>query len=69
MALDYKIYNLSEDEYHYLFGQLDTYRKARMRKERIKEWEEHIKYKADTCVEEIGRDEARRIFRETYYKM
>lgn len=61
--------NLSDDEYNYLFGRLEAYRKAKNRREKIKEWEEHIKYKANLCVEEIGCEEARRIFREAYYKM
>ena len=69
MALNYKIYNLTEEEYLYLFSKLDEYRREQIRKERIKEWTEHLTYKANACIEEVGFNEAKRIFREVWHGM
>lgn len=63
---DYMINNLNYEEQEYLLNQLETFREEKKRRAAIAAWEEHMKYKIRTCVDEIGAEEARRIARVLY---
>lgn len=66
MSLNYKIFDLSEDEYQYLFSKLDEYRRYKIHQEKVEEWHEHIMYKARSCQAEVGTEDAKKIFRDAY---